>query len=102
MTTGKNMIDEKTVTKIAKLSRLKIADSEKAHYANEISTIIGWLEQLAEVNTDNVPMLTSVSENKLPQRADEITDGGYAPQIVKNAPKSEFDCFVVPKVVDQG
>lgn len=96
------MIDEKTVTKIAKLSRIRIADNEKAHYAKEISTIIGWLEQLAEVNTDNVPQLTSVVESRLPRREDVVTDGGYAKEVTSNAPKSEFDCFVVPKVVDQG
>ncbi len=96
------MIDEKTVTKIAKLARIKIADSEKAHYAKEINTIVGWLEQLAEVNTDNVPLLTSVVEAKLPRREDKVTDGGYAREVTANAPKSEFDCFVVPKVVDQG
>ena len=96
------MIDEKTVTKIAKLARIKIADSEKAHYAKEISTIVNWLEQLAEVNTDNVPILTSVVESRLPRRADEITDGGYTKEVLANAPKAEFDSFVVPKVVDQG
>jgi aspartyl-tRNA(Asn)/glutamyl-tRNA(Gln) amidotransferase subunit C len=96
------MIDENTVTKIAKLARIKIADSEKAHYAKEISTIIDWLEQLAEVNTDNVPLLTSVVETKLPRRKDEITDGGYTKEIISNAPKAEFDCFVVPKVLDAG
>jgi len=96
------MIDEKTVTKIAKLARIKVADSEKAHYAQEISTILGWLDQLAEVNTDNVPLLTSVANTKLPMRKDEITDGGYTKEILANAPKAEFDSFVVPKVVDQG
>lgn len=96
------MIDEKVVTKIAKLARIRVKDEEKAHYAKEISTIIGWLEQLAEVNTDNVPQLASVSESTLPLREDVVTDGGYAREITANAPKSEFDCFVVPKVVDAG
>mgnify|MGYP000269917152 CR=1 FL=1 len=96
------MIDEKIVTKIAKLARIKIADAEKAHYAKEISTIVGWLEQLSEVNTDNVPLLTSVVDTKLPRREDKVTDGGYPREVTANAPKSEFDCFVVPKVLDAG
>ena len=96
------MIDEKTVTKIAKLARIKVDESEKAHYAKEINTILGWLDQLGEVNTDGTPIMTSVVESKLPKRADEVTDGGYAKEVTSNAPKSEFDCFVVPKVVDQG
>lgn len=95
-------MDEKTVTKIAKLARIRVGDNEKAHYAAELSTIFGWIEQLQEVNTDGVPIMTSVVESALPMRQDKISDGGYASEVVANAPKSEFDCFVVPKVVDQG
>ena len=96
------MIDEKIVTKIGKLARIKVEESEKAAYAREITTIVKWLEQLGEVNTDNVPQMASVVETALPLRDDVVTDGGYAKAIISNAPKSEFDCFVVPKVVDQG
>lgn len=95
-------IDEKTITKIAKLARIKIKDEEKAHYAKELSSIMKFIEQLQEVNTDNVPIMTSVVSSKLPMREDKITDGDYAKEVVANAPKSDFDCFVVPKVVDQG
>lgn len=95
-------IDEKTVTKIAKLARIRVDESEKAHYANELTKILNFIEQLGEVNTDNVEIMTSVVSSKLPLREDNVTDGGYAGQVVANAPKSEFDCFVVPKVVDAG
>ena len=95
-------IDEKTMTKIAKLSRIKLNAEEKAHFAKELSSIMNFVEQLQEVNTDNVPIMTSVVNSKLPLRKDEVSDGGYAKEIVANAPMSDFDCFVVPKVVDQG
>lgn len=95
-------IDEKTVTKIAKLARIKIEDSEKEHYANELSTILNWIDMLQEVNTDNVEIMTSVANQTLPMRKDEVTDGGYSKEVLANAPTSDFDCFVVPKVVDQG
>lgn len=95
-------IDEKTVTKIAKLARIRVEDSEKEHYANELSTIFGWIEQLQEVDTDDVPIMTSVVESALPLRKDEVSDGGYVDDALANAPASEFNCFIVPKVVDQG
>ena len=95
-------IDEKTITKIAKLARIKIKDEEKAHYAVELSSIMKFVEQLQEVDTDDVPIMTSVVSVALPMREDAVSDGGYAREIVANAAKSDFECFVVPKVVDQG
>jgi len=96
------IMDEKTLTKIAKLARIRVRDDEKAHYAAELSTIFGWIEQLQEVDTDGVPIMTSVVNVAAPMRKDEITDGGYTTEVLANAPKAEHDCFVVPKVVDQG
>lgn len=95
-------IDEKTVTKIAKLARIKVEDADKAHYVAELSSIFNWIEQLQEVDTDNVEIMTSVVDSALPKRVDEVSDGGYQSEVVANAPISEFNCFVVPKVVDQG
>ena len=95
-------IDEDTVTKIAKLARIKVADDEKAHYAKELTAILDWAEQLQELNTDDTPMMTSVAYNTLPMREDNVSDGGYTKEILSNAPQSDFDCFVVTKVVDQG
>lgn len=96
------LMDEKTVTKIAKLARIRVREDERAHYAKELSTIFGWIEQLQEVDTDGVPIMTSVVNVPAPMREDKIIDGGYTAEVLANAPKAEFDCFVVPKVVDQG
>ena len=96
------LIDEKIITKIAKLARIKITDEEKPHYIKELNSIMKFVEQLSEVNTDDVPIMTSVVNSKMTMREDKVTDGGYTSDITANAPVSDFDCFVVPKVVDQG
>lgn len=93
-------IDSKTVTKLGKLSRIRIEDAALEGWAKQISSILGWIEQLSEVPTDGVPELTSVSEVTLPRRKDEITDGNCRDDILKNAPESEYGCFVVPKVIE--
>jgi aspartyl-tRNA(Asn)/glutamyl-tRNA(Gln) amidotransferase subunit C len=93
------MIDKKTVTKIAKLSHIALSDAEKESFSSELNGIFKWIEQLGEVNTDNVPMLASVSDTSLPWRKDEITDGHCREAILANAPASEYGCFVVPKVI---
>jgi aspartyl-tRNA(Asn)/glutamyl-tRNA(Gln) amidotransferase subunit C len=92
-------LDKAAVTKIARLSRLAVSDAEKEHYVREISGILKWVEQLNEVNTDNVPQLTSVNNSALPWRKDEVTDGNQQEAILKNA-TNEHGCFVVPKVIE--
>jgi aspartyl-tRNA(Asn)/glutamyl-tRNA(Gln) amidotransferase subunit C len=93
-------LDTKAVAKIAKLARIEVTDAEKEHFAREISGILKWVEQLEEVNTDNVPQMTSVAAVKLPWREDKVTDGNQQEAVVKNAPKSDYGCFVVPKVME--
>lgn len=93
-------IDSATVKKIAKLSRIRIEDSELSGYAQEITGILNWIEQLQEVNTDGVPEMTGAGENTLRMRADKVTDGGIKDDVLKNAPVAEFDCYAVPKVVE--
>ncbi len=93
-------LDKAAVTKIARLARIALSDEEKEHFARELTGIMKWIEQLAEVNTDNVPMLSSVSDTTLPWRKDEITDGHKRDAILANAPFSEYGCFVVPKVIE--
>lgn len=93
-------IDIPTVTKIAKLARIRLNDEEKDHYAKEISGILQWIEQLQSVDTDGVEPLMSVSDAVLPLRKDVVTDGNIGDKIVKNAPKSDYGCFVVPKVIE--
>jgi aspartyl-tRNA(Asn)/glutamyl-tRNA(Gln) amidotransferase subunit C len=93
-------IDAAAVTKIARLASIEITDAEKEHFVRELSGILKWIEQLAEVNTDNVPQLSSVSETTLPRRKDEVTDGHCRDAVLANAPASEYGCFVVPKVIE--
>lgn len=90
----------KEVQKIAKLSRIKLNEDEVGHFQKELSNIIDWIEQLKEVDTDNVEPMTSVIKMKSPVREDKITDGGYRDDVLANAPKSDYGCFVVPKVID--
>ena len=94
------LLDKQAVAKIASLARIAVSDSDKEHYAKEISGILQWMEELNEVNTDGVPMLTSVSAVKLPWRKDEVTDGNQSEAVTKNAPSSDYGCFVVPKVME--
>jgi aspartyl-tRNA(Asn)/glutamyl-tRNA(Gln) amidotransferase subunit C len=93
-------LDKSAVEKIARLAHIEISDAEKELYVQELSGIFKWIEQLGEVNTDNVPQLTSVSDTSLPWRKDEITDGNKRDAILANAPGSEYGCFVVPKVIE--
>lgn len=93
-------MDKNTVVKIARLARIRITEEEQAHYAQELTGILKWIEQLSAINTDNVPLLTSVAEMQLPRRADKITDGNQQEAVVKNAPQSDYGCFVVPKVME--
>lgn len=93
-------LTDKEVKKIATLARIRLSDEEVPHYAKEINGILKWIEQLGEVNTDGVTALSSVSEQLLPWRKDEVTDGGYQEQVLKNAPSAQYGCFAVPKVIE--
>ncbi len=93
-------LDTQAITKIARLARIRIADGEKQFYAEQISGILKWVEQLNEVNTDGVPQMVSVVDMALPQRKDAVTDGNQQEAILKNAPSADFGCFAVPKVIE--
>lgn len=93
-------LDKATVTKIARLARIKLDDAEKEHYAKEISGILNWIEQLSEVNTDGVPQMTSVANMALPWRKDVVTDGNQQEAVLKNVHGAEYGCFSVPKVIE--
>ena len=93
-------VDEATVRRIARLARIRITDEEAKALKGELSGILAWVEQLDEVNTDNVPPMTRVADMKLKKRADEVTDGEKADDIIANAPMTEDHYFVVPKVVE--
>ncbi len=93
-------LDTQAITKIARLCRIRVEDSEKEFYAKEIGGILQWVEQLNEVNTDNVPQMVSVVDMALPRRRDEVTDGHQQEAILKNATNADFGCFSVPKVIE--
>lgn len=93
-------IDKETVKRVAFLSRLKIEDDKIEATEKEFNKILGWVEQLNEVDTENVEPLVSVNESNLICRDDVVNDGEKTKEILANAPMQEFDYFVVPKVVE--
>ncbi len=93
-------IDKDTVTRIASLARIKVREEEKEAWAKELDGILGWIDQLNEVDTGHVAPLTSVVETALPMRDDRITDGHCPNEILANAPAQAAGFFVVPKVVE--
>jgi aspartyl-tRNA(Asn)/glutamyl-tRNA(Gln) amidotransferase subunit C len=93
-------LDKATVRNIANLARIEVRDDELDHLASELSNILHFVEQLAEVNTDGISPMTSVAAMTLPLRKDEITDGGQSDAVLVNAPEAEDGFFTVPKVVE--
>ncbi len=93
-------VDDATVRRIAHLARIKVEDAEVAHLKGEINAILAWVEQLQAVDVEGVEPMTSVMPMKMKMRQDEVTDGGIADQVTKNAPMSDDNFFLVPKVVE--
>lgn len=93
-------IDKATVAKIARLARIKIDDQKLEPMAGELNNILGWVEQLSEVNTDNIEPMSSVVDAKLRWREDGVSDGDKADSVLKNAPNAEYGFFAVPKVIE--
>ena len=93
-------VDADTVRRIAHLARIAVAEDEVAHLQGELNAILAFVEQLSEVDVSGVSPMTSVTPMKMKMRADEVTDGGIAAEIVKNAPASDDNFFLVPKVVE--
>ncbi len=88
------------VLKVARLSRIAVSDDRLEAMADELTGIMGWIEQLNEVDIDGVEPMTSVIEVDMPKREDVITDGNIRDQVLANAPRSEDGFFVVPKAVE--
>lgn len=93
-------VDKDTVRHIAKLARIAMDDAQTAEMEAELNALLAWVEQLSVVDCENVPPMTSVVEQRLRMREDVVTDGGYADDLMKNAPQSKDRFFVVPKVVE--
>jgi len=93
-------VDAATVRRIAHLARIAVAEEEIEHLRGELNAILAFVEQLAEVNVDGIEPMTSVTPMAMEKRADVVTEGGIADDIVRNAPAAEDHFFVVPKVVE--
>ena len=89
-----------TVKKIASLAKIKVERKDLKRFAQELEAIIGWIEQLKEVETKNVLPMTSVVDADLPTREDKILGTENSKEILSNSPESKENYFVVPKVVE--
>jgi aspartyl-tRNA(Asn)/glutamyl-tRNA(Gln) amidotransferase subunit C len=88
------------VAHIARLARIRLSESEIEALNGELSHILTWMEQLRELDTSDVPPMTSVAAMRLPMREDAITDGDRRDAILGNAPLDAKGFFAVPKVVE--
>jgi aspartyl-tRNA(Asn)/glutamyl-tRNA(Gln) amidotransferase subunit C len=93
-------LDLATVRRIATLARIHVEDAELGALQADLNSILGWIEQLNEVNVDGVEPLTGAAQMALKMRDDVVTDGGYPDKVLANAPERAGDFFVVPKVVE--
>ena len=93
-------VSPEQVRHIAKLARIAMSDEEIERLVPELNNILGWVEQLEEVNTDGVAPLTVVVPNRLRLREDKVTDGDCRDEILANAPVAEHGFFAVPKVIE--
>jgi aspartyl-tRNA(Asn)/glutamyl-tRNA(Gln) amidotransferase subunit C len=93
-------VDARTVRHIAKLARIAVSDAEVDALAPELSNILGWIEQLQEVDVSGVEPMTAVIPNTLRLRDDVVTAGGIRDDILANAPAAEHGFFAVPKVIE--
>jgi len=93
-------IDIDTARKVAKLARIRVEETDLPALAQELSGILGFMEQLNEVDVTGVDPMTSVTPMRLARRADVVTDGGYPAAVLANAPDAREGFFAVPKVVE--
>jgi aspartyl-tRNA(Asn)/glutamyl-tRNA(Gln) amidotransferase subunit C len=93
-------VSNEQVRHIAKLARIAMSDEEIERLAPELNNILGWVEQLGEVDTDGVEPLATVIDQELRLREDVVTDGDCRDDIVRNAPDAQHGFFAVPKVIE--
>ncbi|HEX9933439.1 MAG TPA: Asp-tRNA(Asn)/Glu-tRNA(Gln) amidotransferase subunit GatC [Allosphingosinicella sp.] len=93
-------VDAATVRHIARLARIAVSDAEVEALAPELNNILGWVEQLQEVDVSGIEPMTAVIPNALRLREDEVTDGGIRDEVLANAPAAEHGFFAVPKVIE--
>ncbi|MFT4182149.1 MAG: Asp-tRNA(Asn)/Glu-tRNA(Gln) amidotransferase subunit GatC [Rhizobium sp.] len=93
-------VDLATVKRVAHLARIAVNEDEAQRMMGELNGILGFVEQLSEVNVDGVEAMTSVTPMAMKKRTDDVTDGNKAADIVANAPNTDQNFFLVPKVVE--
>ena len=93
-------VDIETVRRVARLARIAVTDEEAERMSGELNRILGFVEQLNEVDVSGVEPMTSVIPFAIKKRPDVVTDGGKAEDIVANAPATVENFFLVPKVVE--
>ena len=93
-------VTNEQVRHIARLARIAMSEEELDRLVPELNNILGWVEQLGEVNTDGVEPLTAVIDQKLRLRDDVVNDGGVQDDVLANAPEAQHGFFAVPKVIE--
>ena len=93
-------VDQATVRRIARLARIALRDDEVAPLQGELNAILSFVEALAGVDVEGIEPMTSVMPMRMKMRADAVTDGEIADDVVANAPASDERYFVVPKVIE--
>ena len=93
-------IDTDTARRVARLARIKVEDDALPALAEEFSAILGFIEQLNEVDVEGVEPMTSVTPQRLKRRKDVVTDGDQQEKVLANAPDNRDGIFAVPKVVE--
>jgi aspartyl-tRNA(Asn)/glutamyl-tRNA(Gln) amidotransferase subunit C len=93
-------IDQKKIKQIARLAKIEILENEQEKFAQQVNSIINWVEALEEVNTDNIEPLTNVHNLKLNWHADLVTDGNKTDEILANATNVKYNYYTVPKVIE--
>ncbi len=93
-------VDIETVKRVAKLARIAVNDEKAARMQGELNAILGFVEQLNEIDVEGVEPMTSVVEMEMKKREDKVTEGNISEEVTRNAPQSEDGFFMVPKVIE--
>ena len=93
-------MDTQEVLKVARLARIETTEEQAEALKGPLNNILGWIEQLSEVDTDNVEPLANVANIELPLRKDVVNDGNCADKVLANAPDEAQGFYSVPKVVE--
>ena len=93
-------IDNQTVRKVSKLAKIKINEKEETKFIEELNNILGWVDELKKVDTEQIEPMLSVFNESMVMRKDEVSSEISEELVLKNAPESKSGFFVVPKVVE--